>query len=97
MLTGPLGFGPFLVIKRSPSCSTPLRRASLGGHKTSSVIIFSLRTSAWLGAAVVVAGLGTAGCTSSSTTTPAASPSAAPKVLTVHQLVFGELLQNATP
>ena len=58
------------------------------------MIIFSLRTSAWLGAAVVVAGLGTAGCTSSSTTTPAASPSAAPKVLTVHQLVFGELLHH---
>jgi hypothetical protein len=58
------------------------------------VIIFSLRTAAWLGAAVVVAGLGTAGCTSSSTTSPAASPSAAPKVLTVHQIVFGELLHH---
>ncbi|HEY2306093.1 MAG TPA: hypothetical protein VGI05_09455 [Streptosporangiaceae bacterium] len=57
--------------------------------------IFSLRTAAWLGAAVVVAGLGTAGCSSSSSTTPAASPSAAPKTLTVHQLVFGELLKHS--
>jgi hypothetical protein len=59
------------------------------------VTIFSLRTAAWLGATVVVAGLGTAGCTSSSSTSPAASPSAAPKTLTVHQLVFGELLKHS--
>ena len=58
--------------------------------------IFSLRTSTWLGATVVAAGLlGIAGCSSSSTTTPSASPSAAPKVLTARQIVFGEVLKHS--
>jgi hypothetical protein len=58
------------------------------------VNIFSLRTAAWLGAAVVAAGLlGAAGCSSSSSTAPSAS--ASPKTFTVKQIVLGDTLKHS--
>jgi len=58
------------------------------------VNIFSLRTAAWLGVTVVAAAA--AGC-SSSTSSPSPSPSAAPKTLTVKQLILGEPLHHTQP
>ena len=56
--------------------------------------IFSLRTSTWLGATVVAAGLlGMAGCSTSSSTAPKAS--ATPKTFTVKQLILGETLKHS--
>ena len=59
--------------------------------------IFSLRTATWLGVTVVTAGLlGAAGCSSSSSPSANASPSpSAPKVLTVKQIVFGDLIHHS--
>ena len=60
--------------------------------------IFSLRTATWLGVTVVAAGLlGTAGCSSSSTSPAAASgsPSAPSKTLTVKQIALGETLKHS--
>jgi hypothetical protein len=61
------------------------------------VTIFSLRTAAWLGAASVTVGLlGTAGCSSSSSGSTAASPSpSAPKTLTAKEIVFGTTLKHS--
>jgi hypothetical protein len=61
------------------------------------VKIFSLRTATWTGAAVVAGGLlGTAGCSSSTTTAAGASPSAsAPShTFTVRQIAFGTILKH---
>jgi hypothetical protein len=56
--------------------------------------IFSLRTATWLGATVVAAGLlGTAGCSTSSST--ASKASASPKTFTVKQLILGETLKHS--
>ena len=56
--------------------------------------IFSLRTAAWLGATVVAAGLlGTAGCSSSSSSAP--STSASPKTFSVKQLILGETMKHS--
>ena len=62
------------------------------------VNIFSLRTAAWLGTAIVAAGLlGTAGCSSSSSTpaSTSTSTSAPPKAFTVRQLTLGETLKHS--
>jgi hypothetical protein len=80
------------------SCSTvpftPLRRALPGSRTKPFVNIFSLRTTAWLGATVVAAGLlGMAGCSSSSSSP--ASTSASPKTFTVKQLILGETLKHS--
>src|SRR5215471_8042651 len=49
-----------------------------------------------MGATVVAAGLlGMAGCSSSSSPSANATPSAPPKVLTANQIVFGELLKHS--
>lgn len=58
--------------------------------------IFRLRTATWLGATVAAAGLlGTAGCTSSGSSSPSASPGASSKGLAVSQIVFGTLLKHS--
>lgn len=58
--------------------------------------IFRLRTAAWLGATVAAAGLlGAAGCTSSGSSSPSASPGASSKGLAVSQIVFGTLLKHS--
>src|SRR6516162_6004733 len=49
-----------------------------------------------MGATVVAAGLlGMAGCSSSSSPSASPSPTGPPKVLTSHQIVFGELLKHS--
>jgi hypothetical protein len=79
---------------RSPVPLTPLCRTLLGSHTNRLVNIFSLRTAAWLGPAVVAAGvLATAGCSSSSSTAPSAS--ASPKTFTVKQIVLGDTLKHS--
>ena len=81
-------------MSRSTGRLTPLRCASLGSHTNSSVKIFSLRTTTWLGATVAAAGLlGTAGCSSSSSSS--ASASASNKTLTVKQIAFGTTLKHS--
>jgi hypothetical protein len=60
------------------------------------VNIFSLRTATWLGATVAAAGLlGTAGCSSSSTSAPSASASPPSKNLAVKQIAFGSTLKHS--
>jgi len=79
---------------RSPVPFAPLHQMSLRSHRNRLVNIFSLRTAAWLGATVIAAGLlGTAGCSSSSSTAPSAS--ASPKTFTVKQIVLGETLKHS--
>src|SRR5215469_6416255 len=85
-------------MRGSPARLTPLRCTLPGPHTSRFVKIFSLRTATWLGVTVVAAGLlGTAGCSSSSTTSPSASPSAsAPsKTLAVKEIAFGETLKHS--
>jgi hypothetical protein len=58
--------------------------------------IFSLRTVAWLGATVVAAGLlGTAGCSSSTSSPASTGTSASPKTFTVRQLILGETMKHS--
>src|SRR5262252_5475301 len=79
---------------RSPVPLAPLHQMSLRSHRNRLVNIFSLRTAAWLGATVIAAGvLGTAGCSSSSSSAPSAS--ASPKTFTVKQIVLGETLKHS--
>jgi hypothetical protein len=62
------------------------------------VKIFNLRTTTWLGAAVLIAGLlGMAGCSNSSSTSSSASPSpSAPSgAFTVKQIAFGSTLKHS--
>src|SRR5690348_12572405 len=62
------------------------------------VNVFSLRTATWLGATVVVAGLlGTAGCSSSSSSSPgaSASPTVPEGTLTLKQIAFGDTLNHS--
>jgi hypothetical protein len=67
---------------------------SLGSHTNRLVNIFSLRAATGLGAIVIAAGLlGTAGCSSSSSSSPHAS--ASPKTFTVKQIVLGETLKHS--
>jgi hypothetical protein len=81
---------------RSSVRSAALRRASLRSHTSGFVNIFSLRTATWLGATVAAAGLvGMAGCSSSNSSSPSAGASAAPKVLTAKEFVFGTLLKHS--
>src|SRR6516162_18085 len=83
---------------RSSAPSTPLRRASPGSHTSGFVNMSSLRTATWLGATVVAAGLlGTAGCSSSSSTAPStgATSGASSKTLTVKQIALGETLKHS--
>jgi len=59
---------------------------------------FSLRAATWLGVTVAAAGLlGTAGCTSSGSSSPSASPSvgASSKGLAVREIAFGTLLKHS--
>jgi hypothetical protein len=82
-------------MKHSPAWLAPLRRASLRSHTNSLVNTLSLRTATWLGATVVAAGLlGTAGCSSSGSTSSPASGSASSKTLTVKQIAFGTTLKH---
>src|SRR5262252_7576811 len=79
---------------RSPVPLAPLHQMSLRSHRNRLVNIFSLRTAAWLGATVVAAGLlGTAGCSSSSSSAP--STSASPKTFSVKQLILGETMKHS--
>jgi len=69
---------------------------SLGSRTARLVKIFSLRTTTWLGATVVAAGLlGTAGCTSSGSPSASASSSASSKTPTVKQILFGSVLKHS--
>jgi hypothetical protein len=67
---------------------------SLGSRTVGFVNIFSLRTATCLGATVAAASLlGTAGCTSSGSSSPSASPS--PKGLVVKEILFGSTLKHS--
>jgi hypothetical protein len=77
---------------------TPLCRVSPGSPTNRVVNIFSVRTTTLLGVTVVAAGLlGTAGCSSSGTSSASASPSAGAsgKTLIAKQIAFGTLLKHS--